>query len=102
MNWLLLGLLFAALFVFLLFKMGRARTKIAYVFILIVVGFLVISLIVVYSGENVDLSNLDGVTHAAKLYFSWLGNLLNNLGRISGYAVSQNWTTHNPPKNITK
>lgn len=85
-----LGLL-ALLVIFLAFKWNNYRTKLAYVFIALGVGFVLVTGMIVYSGGDINLSTVDGVSSAVKTYFSWLVNAGSNIIEVTSYAFNQEW-----------
>ncbi|MEK6928764.1 MAG: hypothetical protein AABW65_02305 [Nanoarchaeota archaeon] len=89
MNWLLIGVIIFAIFLLLRFK--EIRYKITHFLIIIVVIFLVISIFSLYLNNDLDLTSTDGIIKSGKLYLSWLGNTFKNMGKISGFAVKQDW-----------
>jgi hypothetical protein len=74
-----------------MFKFKEIRHKFSLVFIAAVLIFLLMSFLQVYNSTNVDLKSFDGLSKVAKLYFSWLGSLFGNVGKVAGYAIHQNW-----------
>ena len=75
-----------ALFIFALFK------KYGFLFIAIsAVLFICFSFYHIYKTYDVDFTNFDGITRGGKLYFLWFKSLFVNFGKITGYAVKQDW-----------
>ncbi len=63
-------------------------------------GLLIVTLILlfftltayqIYKNHEVDLSSIDGVVAAGKIYFSWLGQLFHTTKKVTTYAVQQDW-----------
>ena len=79
------------LVVFLAFKMNNFRTKAAYIFIFLGVSFLFLTGFLIFSGKEVNLTTVEGVTSAIKTYVSWLGNAGSNIIKISSYVLKQEW-----------
>ena len=88
--WLLIGIIIIVLLV--AFKFKEIRHKFGLVVIAIVFIFLLLSFVQIYKSNKSDLSTFDGVTKVGKLYFSWLGNLFGNLGKVTTYAIHQDWS----------
>ena len=86
-------ILIGAILVFLLlaFKFKEIRHKFTLVIIAIVLIFFAFSFIQVYKSNNANLATFDGVITLGKLYFAWLGNLFGNVGKLSAYAIHQDW-----------
>lgn len=77
--------------VILFFKVKHVKHGLgSYVFIFILI-FLIASVSYVYMTNNIDLTSFDGVVEAGKLYLGWLGGVFHNTGKITAYAVDQNW-----------
>ena len=45
----------------------------------------------IYKTYNLDFTDFDGIVRGGKLYFLWFKSLFVNFGRITGYAVKQDW-----------
>ncbi len=89
-NFWIIGIL-AVLVVFLLFRWNNARTKLAFLFILLGVSFLLLTGYLIFSGKEVNLTTIGGISSAAKTYVSWLGNAGSNVIKISSYVFKQDW-----------
>lgn len=89
-NFLIIALI-ALLLVFILFKTNNLRTKVAFLFILLGVGFLLLTAYLIFSGKEVNLTSISGISSAAKTYVSWLGNAGSNIVKVSGYIFKQDW-----------
>ncbi len=83
--------LVAALFVFLAFKMNNLRTKTAYIFIFLGISFLLLTGFIVFSGKEISLTTVEGVSSALKTYVSWFGNAGSNVIKVSSYVLKQEW-----------
>lgn len=59
-------------------------TVILFLFLMATVGYVIVT-------KDVDLTTADGIVYAGKVYFNWLGNIFKNIGRVSSYAINQNW-----------
>ena len=106
-TWLIIGIvvivLFVAafksqdlMFIFVLIK--------KYGFLFIIVGlvlFFIFSFYNIYNLYSLDLTSFNGFKYAGKVYFKWFLSLFDNIGRITGYAVNQDWMFNNST-NITK
>ena len=96
-GWLIAGILIVALFI-AVFK----SQDLMFIFVLVrkyFFTFLVISLILfvsfsfyhIYKKYDVDLTSYGGIKNAGRLYYAWFINIFKNMGRITGYAVNQDW-----------
>lgn len=73
------------------FKFKEIRHKFGLIIIALILIFLIFSFTQIYKTNKPDLKTADGVMKVGKLYFSWLGSLIKNTGKITTYAVNQNW-----------
>jgi len=89
MYWLLIVVVVAVILFLLKFK--ELRHKLGFFIVLFLLLFLLLSFVSVYKNNKVDLTSFDGFMQAGKLYFSWLGNVFNNFGKISSFVVKQDW-----------
>ena len=89
-NFLVIGML-VVLVIFIVFKFNNIRTKMAFVFIFLGVAFLLLTGYLVFSGEDVNFSTVDGISSAVKTYVSWFANIGSNFIKVSSYAFSQEW-----------
>jgi len=90
--------------IFVVIKFKEIRHKFSFLFIVFLLLLLVFSLSFAYSQENVDLSSLDGVISAGKIYFSFLGGIFDKTRSITGYAIEEysKVTDNSTITNITK
>ena len=99
MNWWLIVIAVVVLLVMFKFKEFRHR------FGLIAMGLLVLFLIgsfgQLYASHQLDLTSFDGIVHAGKVYFSWLGSAGSNVLKLGGYAVKQDWGVNSNGVNQT-
>ena len=63
----------------------------AYIFIFLGVSFLILTGYLIFSGQEVNFSNVGGISSAAKTYVSWLGHAGSNIIKVSSYALNQEW-----------
>ena len=89
--WELVWIILIIVVVLIVFKFKEVRHKFGIIVIALVLIFLVFSFTQVYKTHDVDLKSVDGITQVAKLYFSWLGTVFNNLGHVTTYAIHQEW-----------
>lgn len=97
--WLVIGIGLIVLMV--LFKMKEIRHKFGLVAIALIVLFLVFSFSHVYKSNKPDLTTFDGISQVTKLYFSWLGGVFKNLGKVTGFAINQDWGLNSTYNNIS-
>lgn len=90
MNWLLILILaIIAIVIFIKFKEIGHKTKFSALVIVLII--LLGTIGYVYMKSDINLSSYDGFIKLGKSYFSWLGGLFGNFGKITGYAVQQEW-----------
>jgi len=66
-----------------------------YIFLIAILVFFAFSLTRLHQNHNIDLSSGEGIASAGKIYLSWLVNVFKNVGKVTGYAVQQDWSTLN-------
>ena len=71
------------------------------IFIVVLILFVGFSVYKISTSYNVDFKTYDGIVRGGKLYFLWIKSLFANLGKITGYAVNQDWVLNNST-NITR
>jgi hypothetical protein len=89
MNWILIGLLVVAVFLFL--KYRELKHKFSFVAILILLLLLGSSFWNVHQSNSLNLGSFDGFVKAGKIYFTWLGGVFGNAKTLTAYAVKQDW-----------
>jgi len=62
-----------------------------YMVFIALMALVVISVINIHMNNDFDYSTLDGWKGLGKVYFSWLGGLLSNVVKVTGYAIQQDW-----------
>jgi bacteriorhodopsin len=90
MNWILIVVVVAILLIFYS-KSHHMRHKISYYLVILGVAFILISAYVAYT-YNIDPTKVDDLGKMGKIYLSWLVNVGKNVGKVTGYAVHQNWS----------
>ncbi len=45
--------------------------------------------------HDIDFTSFEGLMEAGRLYFLWIKSIFWNVGRITGYAINQDWTLNN-------
>jgi len=77
--------------------------KIVVILMVLFFIFIILSLITVIGTvktHSIDYKSAEGIVSIGKLYFSWIGQLVNNVGELTGNVVKMNWT--NRPKASNK
>ena len=106
-GWVIIGVLIILLFI-AIFK----TQDILYIFALVKkYGFLIIAIFLVlfvsfsfyhiYKTYNVDFTSFDGIVRGGKLYFLWFKSLFANFGKITGYAVKQDWILNSSVESVS-
>jgi len=105
-TWWVLGILIITLFIAifktqdLVFIFSLIKK---YGFIIVIVGlvlFISFSLYKVSTNYDVNFTSFDGLVKGGKLYFAWLKSIFANVGKITGYAIEQDWVLNST--NVTK
>ncbi len=67
------------------------RKYLAIFFSIGLVVFLVFSIFNVAKNNDLSFTSVDGITAAAKTYFLWFRGIFSNVGKVTGYAINQDW-----------
>lgn len=84
--------------IWLIIEAKRMRHKFVAIFLITLILFTYFSFSIVIKRNNVNLKTTEGWKDAGILYFSWLGNVFNNIKSISSYAIHQDWKSTNLTK----
>ncbi|MEM4325712.1 MAG: hypothetical protein QXU40_00200 [Candidatus Pacearchaeota archaeon] len=93
-NFILIGLILLLL-IFLSFKINNLRTRVAFFFIFLGIAFLFLTVYIAFSGKEINLKTVEGVSSAIRTYASWLSAAGSNLIKIGGFALKQDWSGGN-------
>ncbi len=99
--WLIISGLVILIFVILFRAMDKiyvlswVKDNFFWFFLIALLIFFTFSLTKVSKNYNLDFSTKDGLKQAGGIYLSWFGNVIGNLGKVTGYAVQQDWTNVN-------
>ena len=94
-TWIIIVLVLIGIMIFLfksvnhVYVLTMVKENFFYFFMIAIFIFLAISLTRIHSRYDIDLTSYDGLVQAGKIYFSWLGNVFSNFGKITGYALQQ-------------
>ena len=93
MEWVFIVVILAALFIFVK-ATNLGQNLWSYV---LVAGalFLLVTIIYVSSFTEVSLTSFDGIVGFGRVYVSWLGTFVGNLGAITGSATHLDWGINN-------
>ncbi len=96
-GWLIISIVGIILFI-MMFKSQDAinifiiiKKNLFLILAVLLIIFFSFSIYRIYSIYDVDLTSYDGIVEGGKLYFLWIKSLFANVGKITGYAVQQNW-----------
>ena len=78
--------------IWIIIEIRRFRHKIFAIFLIMFILFLYISAIVVFNGQEIDLTSISGIVSATKFYFSWLGSLGGNIKTIAANVINLDWS----------
>jgi len=92
-NFVILAVLvFLVLLLVLLFLKAKTMQHKTYaILITVMLIFFYVTGSKIIAENNVDLKTFDGMVTAGKLYFSWLGHVLQNTKVLIGNAVKMDW-----------
>ncbi|MDO8508662.1 MAG: hypothetical protein Q7S27_03175 [Nanoarchaeota archaeon] len=101
LSWWLISILVVVLFVTVFKSQDLVnvfvviKKNLFLIFTVSLVLFVGYSVYHITSTYDVDFTSYDGIVRGGKLYFLWFKSLFSNVGRISGYAVQQDWILNN-------
>ena len=93
MNWIIVTIMIIV-GIFILIKIKRLADTKQHIFFVLLVSlaiFLICSLTFVWLKSGISLKSYQGFIGLGKTYFSWLGGVFGNLGKITGNVINQNW-----------
>lgn len=96
MSWILIIIVLIALFIFVK-ATNRGQNWWSYLIVFGVI-FLLITIVYVSTFSGVSFKNFDGILDFGKLYFTWLGKIIGNFGRITGNAINMDWSVNSTAK----
>jgi hypothetical protein len=79
------------LLIFVFFKINNVRTKMAFLFIFLGVALLLLVGYLLFSGKEINFSNVGNISSAVKTYVSWIGTAGSNVIKVSSYALNREW-----------
>lgn len=92
-NWVLILFAFLAIFVVSkLIHFKHLKHRITAILIILFLLFVGLTFLKVSTSNALDLKSPSGLFAAAKIYFSWLGQVFNNLQVITGNVVRMDWS----------
>lgn len=103
--WIIISLILTIVLIVLLrttnhiYILSLIKENFFYFFAIALFIFLAISLTHINSKYDIDLKTSEGMVEAAKIYLSWAGNVMSNVGKVTSYAINQEWFE---PGNSTK
>jgi c-di-AMP phosphodiesterase-like protein len=89
----IIAILIAAIWIIFGFK--RMRHKLLALFLIALILFSFFSFNSVFKGKDISIKSVSDLGKITKIYFSWLGNIFNNLKTIGGQAVKMDWQGNN-------
>jgi len=95
--WMVIGIAAIAFFL-ALFKsrdlmvfLNVVKKNFFYIMFFALAFFVAFSLYQVTKNHGLNFGSFEGIVSAGKLYFLWLKSIVVNMGKITGYAVNQDW-----------
>ena len=55
------------------------------------IAFIAFSFYQIHTTYDVDLRTKEGIVQVAKVYWTWISSVFNNIGEITGNAIKQDW-----------
>lgn len=97
-QWILIGLaIIAVIIVSKLIHFKHLKHRLTAIFLILLLFFAYASVSGVIKSNSIDITTPSGVFQAAKVYFSWLGLVFDNMRVVTGNVIRMDWA----PGNIT-
>lgn len=87
--WLIIGVIIAA--VLIIIKFSNMKQNLAlriaaflFLFFLLSFGYLAVK-------HDLSFSSMSNISYAGKVYIVWLGAIIDNVVKVSGYVLQQDW-----------
>jgi hypothetical protein len=77
--------------IWVLFKLRVVQHKFLLLFLILLIAISFFSFNFAFRGEDISIKNVSDIGRIGKLYFSWLGNAINNMKVITNQAIKMNW-----------
>ena len=77
--------------ILILVRVKKLKHEIIAVFMIALLLFGVFSFTLAFKGQNVSIKDMPGLENAAKIYFLWFGNAVDNVKIITTNAIHMNW-----------
>ena len=87
--WIIVGVVIFA--VLAIIKISNEKQKVAVRLLIMLFIFLAITVSYVGVRSGADLTSFDSIVNVGKVYFAWIGNIADNVFKVSGYAIHQDW-----------
>lgn len=76
-------------------KLNHLKHRFFIILLVLLALFLYSSMNLVTNENDVDLTSVDGIFSAVKVYTGWLANGVSNVKDLTGRAIDQDWTNSN-------
>ena len=73
-------------------EINKLKHKFFGLFLILLILFIYISSVSVFSDSGVDFTTGKGVFEAGKIYLSWLGSIFVNIKEITADAINLDWS----------
>lgn len=83
-----------------MFKFRGFQQKFLTVFLIVLILFSFFSFYLAFNGKNITIKSVSDVEKLGKLYFSWLGNVFNNIKILTTQAIKMRWEGNRTIKSI--
>jgi glucan phosphoethanolaminetransferase (alkaline phosphatase superfamily) len=77
--------------ILVLVRLKKFKHELVAIFLIALLLFGFFSFNAVFKGKDISVKNLSDVGNLGKMYFSWLGNIFNNVKVITTQAVKMDW-----------
>ena len=82
---------FLIIAIWIIIEIKRMKHKIFAIFLIGLILFLFLSVSAVFKDQQIDLTNVSGISDAAKVYFAWLTSAFSNIKEITANVIRMDW-----------
>ncbi len=95
-SWVILVVLVLVVAAFLKFRHMKHRFFLIIILLLLI--FIYTTMSNVIKNNNLNVTTMNGMVTAGKLYFSWLGHIFGNVKDVTGDVIKMNWAGNSSVK----
>ena len=91
LSLIIVGVIVLVILIYVLTEVKRTKHKLFALFLIALILFGAFSFYTVFNGKDLSVKSVSDVEKLGSMYFSWLGNVFNNVKIITTNAIQMNW-----------